>query len=334
GVVLPNPGVTDFRDPKVGWHAGIGRWYLVLAAGDHVQFFSSPDLERWSYESSFGHGLGFTEGEWECPDLFELSLPHGSTRWVLVVHAGRGLSIRYAGAQYITGDFDGTRFTPSDSDFRPVDLGHDFYAAQTWSGTGARRIWIAWASHWAHSDSPQTSGWAGILTLPRELSLTTHPTKGVALCQRPVQEFTQLIERELSPGPIEPTLRSETTAYRITVDSPVPTPIMISLGFGSAGVVTITRTATDLRINRGTCDMGAFSDRIDADKTVPLATRGGTMEIIFDHSILEVFADDGMTVTTDLLFPREPLASITCGVDGETAPGSCSIHALTGSIIR
>jgi len=327
GVVLPNPGIADFRDPKVGWHSGTGRWYLVLAAGDHVQFFSSPDLQRWQFESSFGHGLGYTEGEWECPDLFQLPLPDDGMRWVLVVHVGRGLSNRHAGAQYITGEFDGHQFYAAETDFRPVDHGHDFYAAQSWSGTEARRIWIAWASHWAHSDQPHTSGWAGTMTLPRELSLTTTSTGAVVLCQQPVREFTQLVEREFSPGAIEPTLRAETPAYRITVDSPDPAPVLITLGFGHAGVVTIERTVTDLRVDRSTCDMGTFNARIDADKTVPIENHCGTMEIVFDHSILEIFAGDGATVTTDLLFPQEPLSSITCS---ET----CSIHALKRTIIR
>ncbi|MFO8043817.1 MAG: glycoside hydrolase family 32 protein, partial [Alkalispirochaeta sp.] len=216
GVVLPNPGVPDFRDPKVGRHARTGRWYLVLAAGDHVQFYSSPDLKQWSYESSFGRGLGYTEGEWECPDLFQLPLPQdlspgepqgypesepqggspdapaGEPRWVLVVHVGRGLSNRYAGAQYITGEFDGHQFHAAETDFRPVDQGHDFYAAQSWNGTTRRRIWIAWASHWAHSDATQTTGWAGTLTLPRELSLVRDGAEGVALCQQPARELAAL----------------------------------------------------------------------------------------------------------------------------------------------
>ncbi|MFW5826448.1 MAG: glycoside hydrolase family 32 protein [Alkalispirochaeta sp.] len=334
GVVLPNPGIADFRDPKVGWHPGAGRWYLVLAAGNHVRFYSSSDLLQWHYESSFGHGLGYADGEWECPDLFELALPGGGSRWVLVVHVGRGLSNRYAGSQYITGEFDGTRFVAAEPDFRPVDHGHDFYAAQSWSGTGARRIWIAWASHWAHSDQPHTTGWAGTMTLPRELSLTTTATGMAVLRQRPVREFTHLSAQELSSGMIEPTLHSETAAYRITVDSPYSSSVLVTLEFGGAGVVTIERTAGDLRIDRSACDMGSFNERIDPDKTVPLIGYPGTMEIVFDHSILEVFVDDGVTVTTDLLYPRERLSSISCGAGASRDAGTCSLYALQPTVNR
>lgn len=356
GVVIANPGIADFRDPKVGRHPGTGGWYLVLAAGDHVQFFSSPDLERWQYESSFGHGLGYTEGEWECPNLFQLPLPDDGVRWVLVVHAGRGLSNRHAGAQYITGDFDGKRFHPIEGDFRPVDHGHDFYAAQSWSGTEERRIWIAWASHWAHSDLPQTQGWAGTMTLPRELSLAMSTTGVVELHQRPVREFIDLIEHELRPvsdqsrrpddtdephssltadsSTIASWATDGTAAYRIATRSTEPTSFRVLLRFANAGAVTIERTPSTLRVDRGACDMGSFSTRIDTDKTVPLASPYGTVEIIFDHSILEVFVDGGSTVTTDLLFPRERLSQIGYAVERGAAPGVCTVHALRRSIHR
>ena len=42
--VLPNPGIRDFRDPKVIRHEASDQWIMVLAAGDHIRFYSSPDL--------------------------------------------------------------------------------------------------------------------------------------------------------------------------------------------------------------------------------------------------------------------------------------------------
>ncbi len=366
GVVLPNPGVSDFRDPKVGRHPRSGRWYLVLAAGDHVQFFSSPDLEQWRYESSFGRGLGYTEGEWECPDLFQLPLPQdlssgepqdepqGDARWVLVVHVGRGLSNRYAGAQYITGEFDGHQFHAAEADFRPVDQGHDFYAAQSWSGTAGRRIWIAWASHWAHSDVPQTSGWAGTLTLPRELSLVRDGAEGVALRQQPVRELAVLMADELLSETAPPHQRWETDgarAYRVSAVAPRQEPFQIILRFGAAGAVVVTRTAQNVRIDRSACDMGAFNSLADTDKTVSLITHSGTgtVDLIVDRSILEIFLDGGAVVTTDLLFPREELSAIECiggdgviggeeGIGSEGGAGQppvvCTVYAVQETIPR
>ena len=42
-------GLSDFRDPKVFWHAPTSRWVMVtvLATQHKVRFFASPDLKRW-----------------------------------------------------------------------------------------------------------------------------------------------------------------------------------------------------------------------------------------------------------------------------------------------
>ena len=68
--VIPNPGRKDFRDPKVFWHEPTDHWTMVLAAGDHVRFYRSPDLIAWHLTGEWGHHDGAHGGVWECPDLF------------------------------------------------------------------------------------------------------------------------------------------------------------------------------------------------------------------------------------------------------------------------
>jgi sucrose-6-phosphate hydrolase SacC (GH32 family) len=71
--VIPNPLKNkDFRDPKVFWHEPSARWVMALAAFDHIEFWTSPDLKKWQHRSDFGRGLGEHDGVWECPDLFAL----------------------------------------------------------------------------------------------------------------------------------------------------------------------------------------------------------------------------------------------------------------------
>ena len=57
-----NPILTstqrDFRDPKVFWHKESNKWIMVLAVGQEMQLYSSPNLKDWTYESSFGEGQG------------------------------------------------------------------------------------------------------------------------------------------------------------------------------------------------------------------------------------------------------------------------------------
>src|SRR5918995_2907316 len=70
--VVPNPGIRDFRDPKVMWHAPTQRWVMVVAVRDRVHFYVSPNLREWVFASEFGAEDGSHDGVWECPDLVEL----------------------------------------------------------------------------------------------------------------------------------------------------------------------------------------------------------------------------------------------------------------------
>ena len=90
-----NPVLTsdarDFRDPKVFWHKETRRWIMILAVGQEMQIFSSPNLKDWTYESSFGEGQGAHGGVWECPDLFELPVEGtNEKKWVLLCNLNPG----------------------------------------------------------------------------------------------------------------------------------------------------------------------------------------------------------------------------------------------------
>ena len=104
---------SDFRDPKVFWHAPTKRWIMAVALSlqRKILFFSSPDLKSWTKLSEFGPA-GATTGIWECPDLFPLPIEGapGKQRWALLVNVGSGAPAGGSGCQYFTGSFDGKRF--------------------------------------------------------------------------------------------------------------------------------------------------------------------------------------------------------------------------------
>ncbi|MDQ3016904.1 MAG: glycoside hydrolase family 32 protein, partial [Bacteroidota bacterium] len=66
--ILKNPGIKDFRDPKVLWFEAGKKWIMSLAVLDHVRFYSSSNLISWKLESEFGKTAGSHAGVWECPD--------------------------------------------------------------------------------------------------------------------------------------------------------------------------------------------------------------------------------------------------------------------------
>ena len=144
--VLKNPGIKDFRDPKVMWYEPGKKWIMTLATLDHITFYSSPNLKDWTKESALGKEFGAHGGVWECPDLFPLEY-EGKEIWILVVNINPGGPNGGSATQYFTGQFDGNKFTPYQTDIRWLDYGPDEYAGITWSNTGNRKIFLGWMSN-------------------------------------------------------------------------------------------------------------------------------------------------------------------------------------------
>jgi fructan beta-fructosidase len=161
--VLKNPGIVDFRDPKVMWYENRQKWVMTLATKDRVTFYSSPNLKEWKKESEFGEKVGAHGGVWECPDLFSLDF-NGKTYWVLFVSVNPGGPNKGSATQYFIGEFDGSKFTPLDTDARWVDWGADNYAGVTWSNTGNRRIFLGWMSNWQYAQVVPTQKWRSAMT--------------------------------------------------------------------------------------------------------------------------------------------------------------------------
>ena len=209
GPVLDNPGGRDFRDPKLIWDDARGRWVMVLAEGQRVGIYTSPDLRRWTYRSDV---VRDDLGTLECPDLFPMTTPDdpGTVHWVLGASANGAAQGRSTGYAYWVGDFDGERFTTTDDEPRWLDHGSDYYAGVTWgaepessggaaspdtgsadSGSGtagstatgaaaapAVRYAMGWVSNWAYAGQlPQSDGGSGgVQSLVRTLQLV--PSEG------------------------------------------------------------------------------------------------------------------------------------------------------------
>ncbi len=109
--VLPNPGIRDFRDPKVIWDKDSNQWVMVFAAWDHVKFYGSQNLKEWQHLSDFGKEWGTHAGVWECPDIFPMTVKEtGEKKWVLLQSLNPGSYNGGSGTQYFVGNFDGTTF--------------------------------------------------------------------------------------------------------------------------------------------------------------------------------------------------------------------------------
>ena len=173
-----NPVVTsnvwDFRDPKVFWHEDTKKWVMILAVGQEMQLYSSPNLKEWTYESSFGEGQGAHGGVWECPDLIQLPIK-GTDRkkWVLICNLNPGGPFGGSATQYFVGKFDGHRFVnESPGKTKWMDFGRDHYATVTWSNApSGRTIALAWMSNWDYANQVPTMQYRSANSVPRDLFL-------------------------------------------------------------------------------------------------------------------------------------------------------------------
>ncbi|ANF95876.1 glycoside hydrolase family 32 protein [Paenibacillus bovis] len=350
-----NPVLTcedrpDFRDPKVFWHELSSRWIMVLACGQRIALYHSPDLKNWSESSVFGQGIGCHDGVWECPDLFELPIEGAPelSRWVMLVSIGdNGQGAEGSRPQYFTGHFDGEVFLPDEASqqIRWLDHGRDNYAGVSWSDIpqqDGRRLYIGWMSNWRYANQTPTGSWRGAMTIVRELMLEMTPT-GVQLLQRPVHELASIRQPvlRLDHAPLDQVrqaiqqLQLESYEWIIRTGKEVSFEIQVRAGAAGCTRIGVDADSAQLYIDRTQSGQSAFHKDFANRHTALLQTIQGERElrILVDTASVEVFADQGRTVMTDLIFP-EPGANRVMLTAAQEDAGlyHIELYDLSGSV--
>jgi len=316
--VIKNPGIRNFRDPKVFRHEATAQWIMPIAAGDHLDFYRSPDLRTWEKCGEFGQDHGAHGGVWECPDLFPFIFPDGSEKWVLIQNMDRGAVNGGSGTQYFVGQFDGSTFindNPPDMTLW-FDYGADNYAGVTWFGvTDGRRIFMGWMSQWSdYAQTVPTHPWRSAMTIPRELAL--RPTdQGLRLYQRPVAELL-VLRSDTVKIPAQTVsdryrIREEGVCHELELTLDLTKTSSVQCGFVLSnthgeevyvGVNRINKTVFIDRMNSGKSD---FSDKFARKDSAPYAL-GPTIHLhaFVDVSSVELFVDNGKLAMTEIFFPN------------------------------
>jgi fructan beta-fructosidase len=336
--VLEAPNnIKNFRDPKVFWFQNgqnNGHWVMLLAAGNRVMIYTSPDLIHWEAVSEFGIDFGATCGVWETPELFELPV-NGSEefRWVLTVGIGDCSPAGGSGMQYFIGSFDGKTFLSENPKNMTlwVDWGGDFYAAQSWNeNPDPRRIWVGWLNNWRYANQTPTTTWRGSFSIPREVGLFRTPN-GIRLIQKPLSELKELrgkhnvwknelisADEVFSPeiqgstleiiAEIQVAEMTDADRFRLDIRSGIDEAVTISFG-------GIPQT---LFIDRSKSGQVQFSDHFPSVHTAGLDSLDGIirLHVFVDCSIIEVFANDGIVVFTEQFFPTSEKVSLEFFADG------------------
>jgi beta-fructofuranosidase len=296
-----------YRDPYV-WQQD-GRWRMLVgsALADNraaAQLYESHDLEHWEYRGPF-HASDAAAGSgpvgWECPQYATFG-----DRGVLIIsdwtpQGGPSHTTVHTGREQ-----DG-RFTASAAPV-PLDHGPDFYAPALLRVPGEDR-WLLWGWSWEARDDAwaHEAGWAGTLTLPREVTLAADGT----VVQRPARELLALRgERILHrTGHVTQSGAAELGQVSRTFDL---TAVLTSDTTGTVGLRLVTSaddteyldisldpTTGRLTVDRSYASLDARARGGSYAVPCPTAMAGTPVElrVIVDRSIAEVYLGDGRVLT-------------------------------------
>ncbi|NNC49715.1 MAG: glycoside hydrolase family 32 protein [Flaviramulus sp.] len=335
--VISNPGIKDFRDPKVIWDDSSSKWIMSLAAGKKIMFYSSLNLIDWTFESEFGNGIGAQNGVWECPDLFPITIEGTEdTKWVLLVSINPDGPNGGSATQYFIGDFDGKTFVLDESFSKQlqqqkavwIDYGRDNYAGVTWSNipeSDGRKLFIGWMSNWDYARDVPTYTWRSSMTVARELKLKKHFTN-FCLQSLPVKELfdyadKSIVEDSLSINNFNELLNmSKINLANSNIQFELKNlkeEIYKFLFFNEVGdtlKLGLDNKTNEFFINRKKSGEVNFSEKFADTISIAKITNSLnelSVQILLDKTSVEVFYNEGEIVMTELFFPRAPLSMFT-----------------------
>jgi beta-fructofuranosidase len=166
--------VTGFRDPAPWREPSLanGAWLLAVGSGTKdkggaILLYKSNDLQTWEYLRVVVSG-GKTGGDttnpvdsgdmWECPDLFPLGNKH------VLIYSTQGKVF------WKVGELDAKDLIFHEQQSGLLDHG-SFYAPKTQLDKAGNRILWGWIPETRPVEEYRASGWSGLMSLPRVLTL-------------------------------------------------------------------------------------------------------------------------------------------------------------------
>lgn len=307
--VIPNPDLSDFRDPKMFWNPVKQCWGMVLAAFDRAIFYSSEDLKHWEKTGEFGPGENHVPGVWECPDLIPVKYKD-ETVWALLLSMTKTPEVGRCRMQYFLGDFDGEKFVCTHPADGPLwfDEGFDDYAAVSFQNCDEPLV-MGWAMNWEYAADTPTNEYCGQATLARRLGIVD-TGNGLRLAMKPmgVEEFQH------KAYSVENNTAIHTETFGLKVKGNGDGQIELRNAVGQK--IKIKVENDEIAVDRSLAGCKEFNEGFkDASYSVASVHRmiegNWEMELIFDVSVLEVFADEGLEVFTMTVYPDTPYDKVT-----------------------
>lgn len=319
-VVKPPSGFTHFRDPKVWFEED--RWWMVCGGRDskdqgQLLLYSTDDLEDW--DDSTYMILAKSEDRnvymWECPDFF----PMGGQS--VLMFSPQGLKAeeytyrnRYQSG-ILMGQWKAKQPFCASSKFKEIDLGHDFYAPQSFLTPDGRRVVIGWMDMWDTNMPTREHHWCGVLTIPRVLFLDS---KTGILRTQPIKELEGIrrgyrcLHAQVLSDNTQLSLIKDCSAceLRILFDTEKSNGEKYGILLGKGFEIYVDSQSSRLVVNR---HYPKFS--ISGYRSYSLPSRPTLLlHIFFDRSSAEIFVNEGEAVLSTRIYPsqQDRILSLFC----------------------
>ncbi|SDM53868.1 beta-fructofuranosidase [Halogranum gelatinilyticum] len=308
---------AEFRDHCV-WHSD-GYWYQLIGSGIEdvggtAILYRSPDLTEWTYLGPILTGEWDEAGYmWECPELLDLGEKQ-------LLHVSN-----YETVPYYLGEFRDGRLSREESGV--LDDG-DFYAPQSMQTDDGRHLMWGWVRE-ARSESAQwDAGWAGLLSVPRQLDLADDGT----LRQRPARELKQLRGdhvgyEDLTLSPTD-TNALDVRGLALEVDLEVSLDgadeFCLVLRESPDGVerTPIRYTGDEVVVDRAHASRS--TDVATDDQRVPVDGDSLRLQVFLDGSTIELFVNQHRCLTSRVYPTRDDSDGVSLCVKG----GSVTVDHL------
>ena len=192
-----------------------------------------------------------------------------------------------------------------------LDKGFDFYAPQSYEDENHRRILFGWLGNSKSEYPTDKNNWAHMLTLPREITID-----GDRIVQKPVEELKLLRKNERSMGEKDGNTIHNIEECSFEVEAQTEGVFSIEIGNANRDKLTFVSDGEEYCLDRsGMTEI--YAEKFGTVRYAKQLEQKQTIQVMVDHSSIEIFCDHGKTVFTSRMFIDEVSYIKTEGLNGK-----------------
>ena len=292
-----------------------------MAHGQILLFVSKDLTNSWRLKAISARSEGNLGAMWECPNFAEIDGQDVLIFSPMDLKTDEGMFYHDKAAGVLIGKLNYKTGIFKHDEFQYLDKGFDFYAPQVMQTPDGRSVIIAWLDMWNVDMHEAKDGWAGQMTIPRELHI-----KDGKIISTPVKELEKL--RKWKPITLGNVVIDEATTFDgvsgeayelvLTIDADKSQKFSIALRASDIEQTLLTYDSSGIfkldRTNSGEPIGGIASVReIQIEPREKLK-----LHIFIDRSSVEVFINDGAEVLSARIYPKRTSQKIIFVPENET----------------